>query len=80
MTRDKVYIVNLSKQHGFRRGIPAEIVGIEMVTPDKDSQPALYYHVRWADATENWIKVGIEGFKLISFTDILNGKIPALGD
>jgi hypothetical protein len=79
MTRDKAYLVGVHR-YSHKTGVPAEIVGVEMVKPSDDLEPRLCYHVRWFDMCEDWIAIDGGHFKIISFTDILNGNIPEVTD
>ena len=75
MTRDKAYFVGIHR-YSNKSGKPAEIIGVEMVTP-QGLEPRLCYHIEWSDKTEDWVPVhDTSNYKVISFTDILEGKIP----
>lgn len=77
MTRDKAYLVGVHR-YSFKSGKPAEIIGVEMVTPE-NGESRLCYHIMWSDKTEDWIAVGDStNYKIISFEDILAGDIPAV--
>lgn len=79
MIRDKAYYVGIHR-YSFKTGVPAEIIGVEIVKPEPDLEPRLCYHIRWSDMTEDWIPVeDSHGFEIISFQDILNGNIPKVG-
>jgi len=71
MKREKVYLIDLSWA-GFRCGKPAEIIGIEMVTPN-GLEPRLCYHLRWSDSAEDWKPVNEEQYKILTFTELLSG-------
>ena len=79
MKRDKAYLVGIHR-YSFKSGVPGEIIGVEIVKPDDKLEPRLCYHVRWHDQVEDWIAVDGGHFKIISFTDILNGNIPEVTD
>lgn len=79
MTRDKAYLVGIHR-YSFRSGEPAEIIGVEIITPDDKLEPRLCYHVMWRDKVEDFIAVDGGHFKIISFTDILSGNIPRVTD
>ena len=75
MVRDKAYYVG-THPHQLKRGKPAEIVGVEVITP-KGDKPRLCYHIMWNDKTEDWVPVSdTDNYKIISFDDILSGKMP----
>jgi hypothetical protein len=75
MTRDKAYFVGINR-YSNRSGKPAEIIGVEIVTP-YGLEPRLCYHIQCSDMTEDWVPVhDTSNYKIISFTDILNGNIP----
>ena len=71
MKREKVYLVDLSGS-GFRCGRPAEIIGVEMCTPD-GLEPRLCYHLRWEDSKEDWKPVGEPLYEIRTFSQILSG-------
>lgn len=71
-----VYYVPLSGMD-FRRGIPGEIIGIKMLTPDYH-ESKLCYHVKWSDDMEDFYPIGKDEYKIITFTDILEGKVPKI--
>ena len=75
MIRDKAYLVAIHR-YSHKSGVPAEIVGVEMIQQDKDSSQRLCYHVVWSDTVEDWISIENENYKIISFNDILAGNIP----
>ena len=75
MKREKVYLVG-THRYSFRAGEPAEIIGVEMTTP-KQLLPRLSYHIRFSDYVEDWVAIDDgDYYKIITFTDIINGKIP----
>ena len=75
MIRDKAYFVGIHR-YSNKSGKPAEIIGVEMVTP-QGLEPRLCYHIQWSDMVEDWVPVcDTSNYKIISFTDILNGNIP----
>lgn len=75
MTRDKAYLVGVHR-YSFKSGKAAEIVGVEIVTPE-NGKPRLCYHIMWSDKTEDWIPVeDSSNYKIISFEDILADNIP----
>lgn len=76
MIRDKAYLIGINP-YSFRKGEPAEIVGVELLIPEGGLKKRLCYHVMWADKGEDWIPVADdENYKIISFEDILSGNIP----
>jgi len=78
MIRDKAYLVGIHR-YLFKSGVPAEIIGVEMVKPEHDLEPRLCYHIMWADKVEDWIPMHDSNtFKIISFQDILDGNIPKI--
>ena len=77
MTEDKAYFVGVHK-FSHKSGVPAEILGIIWVTPD-GLEPRLCYHIQWADRCEDWVPISdTANYKVISFSDILAGKIPVI--
>jgi len=72
MKREKVYLIDLSGS-GFRCGIPAEILGIHMCTPNGLS-PRLCYHLRWDDFKEDWKPVGEDSYKIVTSQEILKNS------
>jgi len=78
MEIDKAYFVGTHPYHN-KSGVPAEIIGVNIVTPDDGLEPRLCYHIRWHDLTEDWVAVSDKNtYKIISFKDILNGNIPEI--
>lgn len=71
MKREKVYLIDLSGV-GFRLNKPAEIIGIEMCTPEGLS-PRLCYHLKWEDSKEDWKPVGEDRntYQIKTFTEIM---------
>jgi hypothetical protein len=76
MKRDDAYFVGMHR-YLFKSGVPAKIIGVEMITP-KGLPQRLCYHIRWTDAAEDWVPVEDHNktYKIISFEDILAGNIP----
>ena len=75
MLIDKAYYVG-AHRYLLKSGIPAEIIGVHMVTPE-DLDPRLYYHIRWADLTEDWVPIAdSDNYKIISFEDIFRWRYP----
>jgi len=75
MIRDKAYFVGIHR-YSNKSGKPAEIIGVEWVTP-MGLEPRLCYHIQWADKTEDWLPIhDCNTYKVISFSDILESKIP----
>jgi len=72
MKREKVYLIDLSDA-GFRRNEPAEIIGVEMCTPE-GLDPRLCYHLKWSDSVEDWKPVNEKQYKILTFTELLNYK------
>ena len=72
MEREKVYLIDNSG-NGFRCGIPAEIIGVEMVTPE-GLKPRLCYHLKWSDFVEDWKPVHEGSYKVLTFTELLLWK------
>jgi len=72
----KAYYVGIHR-YSFKTGKPAEIIGVGIVTPDK-GRSRLCYHIIWADdQSEDWVPIDdTANYKIISFDDILLGKIP----
>lgn len=76
MKLDKAYFVGISK-HSFRAGTPAEIIGIIMVSIEVHPTPRPNFHIRFSDGTEDYVPIiDSDNYKLITFTDIINGNIP----
>lgn len=77
MITDKAYLVGINR-YSFRAGIPAEIMGVDFVTPDNRVR-RLCFHVRWRDRYEDWVPIeDNSNYEVISFTDLVNGNIPSL--
>jgi hypothetical protein len=75
--RDKVYFIGIHR-YSHKSGIPAEIIGVEMITP-QDLEPRLCYHIEWSDKTEDWVQIDdVTNYKIITFSDILNNNIPSV--
>lgn len=75
MKRVKAYLVGIDI-NSYRPGDPAEIIGVELVTPEKGSS-RVCYHILWDDKTEDWVPIeDIRSYKIIGFQDILAGDIP----
>jgi hypothetical protein len=71
MVREIVYLIDQSDA-GFRRNEPAEIIGIEMCTPN-GLEPRLCYHIKWSDSVEDWKPVYEKTYKIVTFTEMLAG-------
>ena len=71
MKREEIYLIDLSGS-GFRCGYPAKIIGVEMCTP-KDLEPRLCYHLKFADNIEDWKPIDEKSYKIVTFTELLNG-------
>ncbi len=70
MTFDKAYLIS-THEMSFRRGKPAEIIGLIWVQPD-NFENRLCYHVKWSDSVEDWVPLKDSGnFKIVSFSDIV---------
>lgn len=70
MTRDKAYLIG-TNDYSFNKGIPAEIIGVEMITPDKGTA-RLCYHIVFGNLTEDWIPIeDTKNYTIISLTSIL---------
>ncbi len=75
MIREKVYLVGIHR-YLFRAGEPAEILGVEEITPENGT-PRLCYHVLWSDKVEDSLRLDeIHLYKFIAFNDIVDNKIP----
>lgn len=70
MKREKVYLID-HNTHGFRLFQPAEIIGVEMVTP-KGLEPRLCYHLQWSDSKEDWKPINEGNYKILTFTDLID--------
>lgn len=82
MEIDKAYFVGTHPYHN-KSGVPAEIVGVNIITPDGKNgeilKPRLCYHIRWHDQTEDWVAVTDDKtYEIIGFKDILDGNIPKI--
>ena len=80
MKKEKMYLVG-THWHSFKRGVPGEIKGIFMCTPeggiDFKYEPRPCYHVEWSDGKEDYIAVDAkEEYVIVSFKDVLNGNYP----
>jgi hypothetical protein len=79
MKRDKAYLVGVHR-YSFKSGVPGEIIGVEIITPDNE-KPRLCYHVQWPDMEEDWFAIeDIPNYKIISFNDILKGNIHVVNE
>ena len=76
MKREKIYLIDLSFV-GFRCGKPAEIIGVEMCTPD-GLEPRLCYHIKFEDSVEDWKPVGEEMYQIKTFSEVLAGDYGTL--
>ena len=72
MEREIVYLIDNSG-HGFRCGIPAEIIGVEMITPN-GLLPRLCYHLKWSDGVEDFKPMNKDSYKILTFTELLKNK------
>lgn len=72
MEREIVYLIDNSG-NGFRCGIPAQIIGVEMITP-KGLSPRLCYHLKWSDGVEDFKPMNENGYKILTFTELLKNK------
>lgn len=70
MKREKIYLIDNSG-NGFRCGVPAEIIGVEMITPE-GLKPRLCYHLRWSDSVEDFKPIKEDTYTIITFTDLIN--------
>jgi hypothetical protein len=69
MIQETVYLIDQS-DNGFRRHLPAEIIGVKMCTP-KGLEPRLCYHLKWSDSMEDFKPVGEKSYKIITFNELL---------
>lgn len=62
--------------HSYRRGEPARVIGVKMVTPDAEgATERLCYHVRYEDGTEDYCVIGdTNNYSIVTMEDILNGR------
>ena len=72
MYKETVYLIDLSND-GFRCFEPAEIMGVNMVTPD-GLEPRLCYHLKWSDGVEDWKPLYEKQYKIVTFNDLLTGE------
>ena len=79
MNIDKAYFLGIHPYHN-KSGVPAEIIGVNIVKPDDNLPPRLCYHIRWHDLTEDYVPVNSDtkSYEIISFEDILSGNIPKI--
>jgi hypothetical protein len=76
MKLDKAYLVGTNKS-SFRAGIPAEIIGVDMVSIEVHPTPRPNFHIRYSDGMEDHVPfIDSNNFEVITFTDIINGNIP----
>ena len=75
MVKEDVYLVGIHR-YLFRAGTPAKIMSVDMVIPEPGDKARLCYHIVFADGKEDWRPIGDTHDKIITFTDILEGKIP----
>ena len=71
MKREKAYLVDLNPS-GFRNSKPAEIIGVEIISPDELS-PRLCYHVQWGDFVEDWKPVKEGDYKILTLKEVVAG-------
>lgn len=75
---EKAYLVGIHR-YSFRCGKPAEIIGIKIVIPCEGDTPRECYHVVFEDGVEDYIPITLDGhYVIISFNDIVDGKIPSV--
>jgi len=68
MKREKVYLIDLNG-YGFRCGKPAEIIGVEMCTPE-GYRPRLCYHIRFEDGVEDWKPVEVGSYEIKTIKEL----------
>lgn len=80
MKIDRVYYVGIHR-YSYRAGIPGEIVGVAMVNPRVNGgfSPKPCFYIKWSDGMEDYAPIcDDKTYKIISFQDILDGKIPEI--
>lgn len=76
MEIDEAYLVGINR-NCFRAGIPTKVIGVKFIKPDGLDIIRECYHIEWYDGLEDWIPLmDTKNYKLISFRNILEGKIP----
>lgn len=70
MIRETAFIIN-THPDSFRPGIPATIIGVDLVTPKDLGTTRLAYHIRYLDGTEDWIAIHDNAnYKIVSFNEL----------
>ncbi len=71
----KAFLVG-THMYSFRAGKPAEIIGVQFVTPVNE-EPRPCYHLRFEDGKEDFTPISDTlTFKIISEEDVRLGRIP----
>ncbi len=73
----KAFIVGIHR-YSFQAGKPAEIIGVEFVTPENLS-PRPCYKLRFEDGYEDFLPISeAHNFEIISEEDVRLRKIPGI--
>lgn len=71
----KAFLVG-THRYSFQAGEPAEIIGVQFVTP-KNAEPRACYRLRFEDGQEDLVPLSeAHHFEIISEEDVRQGKIP----
>lgn len=73
----KAYLVG-THRYSFRAGKPAEIIGVQFVTP-MNAEPRPCFHLQFEDGQQDFIPLSeAHHFVIISEDDVRCGRIPAI--
>lgn len=73
--RKKAYLVH-THRYGYRAGEPAEIMGVQIVTPG-GCPPRVCFCLRFDDGNEDVTPISdTQNFKIISEDDVATGNVP----
>lgn len=77
--KQKAFLVG-THMYSFRAGKPAEIIGVQFLTPTNED-PRACYHLRFEDGEEDFTPISdARNFKIISEEDVRLGRIPEVAD
>lgn len=71
----KAYLVG-THRYSFRAGQPAEIIGVQFVTP-MHAAPRPCYHIQFEDGQQDFVALSeCHRFAIISEYDVRQGRLP----
>lgn len=74
MKREKAYLL-ITHPSLFGFGRVAEIIGVDLVTPDGlEERPC--YHIIFSDFVEDWLPINQEGHKVIKLSEAIKFSKP----